>query len=338
MELPPKKLREALIHICLAGLVPMVTGPPGTGKSDIVNSIAEQFDLELLDERLSTKEPVDLAGFPSIQNGRATFIPPDWVPLQDLDKVPKGKKGWLLFLDEFNSASPATQAAAYKLVLDKKLGKFALHKNVWIICAGNNETDMAIVNRLSTAMQSRLIHLQLSVSPNDWLEWAAINNLDFRVTSYIEHRPEILHKFDPDHNDRTFACSRTWFFSSKLIKGQTDLRSMLPVLAGTISEGVAREFISYSTLCTKLPSIKEIVAQPTTIQIDQEPSMLYAVSHMIAAYLDSKNAAQIMQYVDRLPMEFGTITMQSAFKRNSKLATLPEVRTWRTTLANAIFS
>lgn len=338
IELPPKELREALTNVMRAKLCPMITGPPGVGKSDIVHSVAKQYKLKMIDLRLSQSDPTDMLGFPTKENGRMGYAPPLHFPLEGLDSVPANYKGWLLFLDELSSASLAVQAAAYKVILDKEVGLHKLHKKVIVVGAGNNEADGAIVNRMGTAMQSRLIHLQLSVSPKDWLEWAAINKLDFRTTAYIEHRPDVLHKFDADHDDKTFACPRTWFFASQLIKGQTDIKALLPVLAGTISEGVAREFIAYTSLCTKLPTITQICASPMSIQIDPEPSMLYAVSHMIASYLDATNAKQLMIYVDRLPMEFGTITMQSAFKRNVSLAKLPEVRTWRTNLANAIFS
>ena len=65
--------------------------------------------------------------------------------------------GWLLFLDEFNSASVAVQAASYKIVLDRMVGKGHLHKNVAVVCAGNLESDGAIVEQMSTPLQSRLV-------------------------------------------------------------------------------------------------------------------------------------------------------------------------------------
>jgi len=199
------ELKESIIDVIQAGLVPMVTSIPGAGKSDIIKSITKQFELELIDIRLSQVDPTEMCGFPAIENSRMVYVPPAHFPLQELDKVPTGKAGWLIFLDEFNSASLSTQAAAYKLVLDRQVGKYNLHKNVAIVCAGNRETDNAIVNRLSTAMQSRLIHLELDIDVLTWLAWAAENQLDYRVISYIESRPEHLSQFDPNHNDKTFA-------------------------------------------------------------------------------------------------------------------------------------
>jgi MoxR-like ATPase len=43
-----------------ASLVPMVVGSPGCGKSAIVHQIAEQYNLKLIDLRLSQCDPTDL--------------------------------------------------------------------------------------------------------------------------------------------------------------------------------------------------------------------------------------------------------------------------------------
>lgn len=200
------ELEDSIIDTIQAGLVAMITSSPGLGKSAIARNIAKKFNLALIDLRLSQLDPTDLIGFPTHNGERMGYAPPEHFPLEGLDNLPKGKDGWLLFLDEFSSASLSVQAAGYKLVLDRQVGKYNLHKNVAIVCAGNKETDSAIVNRMSTAMQSRLIHLELDVDIKTWLSWASENGIDYRVVSYIESRPEHLHQFDPNHNDKTFAC------------------------------------------------------------------------------------------------------------------------------------
>lgn len=188
------------------GLVPFIVGSPGVGKSDIVKQICEENDFELIDLRLSQLEPVDLNGFPHVENGRMTYLPMDNIPLADMDSLPEGKKGWILFLDEFNSASLEVQKTGYKLILDRMVGKHKLHPNVRIICAGNKDTDKAITVRQSTAMQSRISHYTLQVSSADWLDWANANDIDQRVISFIKFKPDMLHKFNPNSVDSTFAC------------------------------------------------------------------------------------------------------------------------------------
>jgi len=94
-----------------AKVVPFLKGSPGTGKSQIVHQIADNYNLALIDIRLSQCDPTDLAGFPTIEGGKADYVPMKHFPVQS-DPLPEGKAGWLIFLDEASSAPPAIQAAA----------------------------------------------------------------------------------------------------------------------------------------------------------------------------------------------------------------------------------
>jgi len=338
-----KKAVNFIIQAMKAKLPVMIEGDPGIGKSAIVYAIADQFKLELIDIRLSQCDPVDLNGFPSIQkeadgSDLATYVPMDIFPL-DYTPLPAGKDGFLIFLDEFNSASLAVQAASYKLVLDKTVGQHKLHDKALIVCAGNLSTNNAIVNRLSTAMQSRLIHLELATDPELWIDWAGKNNIDHRIMAYVHGKPDNLHKFDPKHNDKTFACPRTWEFVSKLISNVAtlDLFAMMPLIAGTISSGVANEFIAYTEIYSKMPNINDILQDPVKAKLNQDPAFKYGVSHMIAAYAKKKNLDILMKYVDRLPLEFQTITLQGILRRDESMLQENAITQWITVNSAELF-
>jgi len=308
----------------------MLSGPPGIGKSAIVHAIAAKYNLELIDIRLSTFDPTDLNGLPMVKGDTAEFIPMNTFPLVGITKKPQGKTGWLVFLDEFNSASLAVQAAAYKLVLDRKIGLHSLHPNTVIVCAGNLATNGAIVNRMGTAMQSRLVHLELGVFPEEWIQWGSKANVDHRILAYINHVPDNLHKFNPKHDDKTFSCPRTWEFASKLISGipSEGLKDILPLLAGTVGEASAYEFVAYTEVYSKMPTYQEILKDPGNARMDRDPSTLFAVSHMIAAYLKKNVLDKIMIYIERLPVEFQTITLQNAMVKDPSIQFEPIIKKW----------
>lgn len=54
------EMKEATVNVLSAGLVPMVLGSPGIGKSDIIRAIAKDFKLKVIDMRLSQLDPTDL--------------------------------------------------------------------------------------------------------------------------------------------------------------------------------------------------------------------------------------------------------------------------------------
>ena len=111
MQVTPSQATSMIAKYIQAKIVPMLTGSPGMGKSAIVKGIAKTYGLKVIDLRLSQCDPTDLMGFPSIQGTRAGYLPMETFPLEG-DPIPEGYNGWLLFLDEFNSASTAVQAAA----------------------------------------------------------------------------------------------------------------------------------------------------------------------------------------------------------------------------------
>jgi len=208
-------------------------------------------------------------GFPSLNEDRTRshYAPPDTFPIEG-DPLPEGKDGWLLFFDEMNAAPLSVQAAAYKIVLDRQVGNHNLHEKVAMVCAGNLTTDKAIVSRLSTAMQSRLIHFNLQISNKAWIDWAGANDIDHRIIGYINFRPGNLHKFDPNHNDNTFPCPRTWAFLSRIIKDMPVLTVKdLPIMAGTIGEGPAIEFRGFTEIYESLPTIQQMITSPETVNI-----------------------------------------------------------------------
>ena len=152
MKVNIKEAQKSIILTIKAGLVAMVSGDPGIGKSAIVHAIAEEYNLKLIDIRLSQCDPTDLNGFPFVVDGIATYVPMDIFPLEnttipsrqikppvydpaDINKPIKDQKiltpavlkqysGFLIFLDEANSASLAVQAASYKMILDNRSGSF----------------------------------------------------------------------------------------------------------------------------------------------------------------------------------------------------------------------
>ena len=300
----PRQIRKHVIRCMTAGLVPFIQSSPAMGKSAIVASIAQEYGLQLIDHRLSTSAPEDLTGLPMFKDGIASFAPFDTFPIVGTP-LPEGKQGWLLFLDEFNSASKAIQAAAYKLVLDKMVGLHKLHPNVVIICAGNLATDRAIVNPVSTAMQSRLIHMTMDLNFKEFIEDVAFpQKWDPRIIAFLSYKPSLLHDFRPDHNDKTFCAPRTWDFMNRLIKGNTVNQEDAALYAGAITSGVAIDFINFTKVYDSLPRIEIILRDPQGAGLPADSATRWAtVTHLIE-HANGENFTEIATYINRFNAEF----------------------------------
>jgi hypothetical protein len=328
MQVKISQASKMLTAYIRAKLVPMLVGSPGCGKSQIIYEIAKEHNLKVIDLRLSQCDPTDLAGFPTVEGGKADYVPMKHFPIKG-DPLPAGYAGWLLFLDEATSAPPSIQAAAYKLILDRMVGSHELHERVAMVAAGNLETDNAIVQPMSTALQSRLVHMELVVDANEWIDWATSNGIDHRITDYVKFKPTQLYTFTPDHTDKTYACPRTWEFANRVLKTTVDgSPERLPMLAGTLSEGVAREFTTFCKIYADLPKIAQIIATPESIKVPQEPSILFALTGSLAHNATTANFEQMMKFINRLPVEFQVVTMRETIRRTKTMMAHASVQKW----------
>jgi len=316
---------------------------PGVGKSAIAKEIAKDWKLKVVDIRLTEYDPTELNGYPFILNPND---PPDRVKAGHVpmitfptihDPIPEGYKGWMIILDEFPSAPLSVQAAAYKITLDRMVGSHKLHPNCVLITAGNKITDKAIVNRLSTAQQSRFSTLVIKVCLDTWLAWAERNEatewgpIDYRVRAFLRWKPDLLHNFDPNHADLTFPCPRTWHFTSNLAianKWDQVTYSKLPLLAGTLGHGAARQFHAFCEIYKDLPTIREIINDPMGCRLPDEISVHHAAAGLVGHHINKDNAKPLFQFLSRIPADLQTVTLRHAIRRNDQLRVVPELLQW----------
>jgi hypothetical protein len=338
----PRKTREYIIDVLEAGLVPFVQSSPGLGKSAIMRSIANNYLLDLIDHRLSTSDPTDMSGLPDFTTNaagirKASYAPFDLFPLKG-EKKPDGKNGWLVFFDEANSAQLEVQAAAYKVILDKQIGQYDLHEDVGIAMAGNLVTDRAIAIPLSTALQRRVVHIELTLNHREWMEDVALkDNWDHRVVSYLSYKPDDLFDFKPDHNDKTFCCPATWEFMNKLVKGKTfreisnadgstshEMDGKIGLYAGTITSGKAASFVQYCKIQDRVVSIKDVLENPDGAIIPPKTEECWFVVGHLLDHTNEKNFGDLCTYINRLSTDFKILFFRSAMIRHPQLRQHPK--------------
>lgn len=321
----PRQLRTFISDCLQAGLVPFVQSSPGVGKSSIMKLVAKDHGLQVIDHRLSTSAPEDLSGLPRFnENGQATFAPfADLFPLAQT-AVPRAKEGWMLFLDEFNSASKSVQAAAYKLILDRMVGQHHLHERCVVSAAGNLATDRAITNQLSTAMQSRVVHLELETNFEEWLYDVAFKeNYDSRIIAYLSQYPSKLMDFRPDHNEKTFCCPRTWEFMNRLIKDKPVTEDKAALYAGTLTSGVAVDFVTFTKVYQNLVKIDQVIRDPHGTPVPTDPSTKWAtISHLMEGVNDL-NFDPLCTYASKFDLSFRILFFRSVMVRQPQLRQHP---------------
>lgn len=303
---------ERALAAYLAADIPVfIWGAPGIGKSDLVASVAAKRNGGLIDVRAILLDPVDLRGLPAVLDGRSVWAQPDFLPRAERD----GAEG-ILFLDELNAAPASVQAACFQLVLNRRLGEYAMPKGWRIVAAGNRQSDRASAQRMPSALANRFAHIDADADVTAWTQWAISTNLAAVVLAFIRFRPELLHKMDGS-DLRAFPTPRAWSNVAKIADAPDDIR--LPLVAGLVGEGAAAEFEGFIRIWRTLPPIADLIANPDGAAVPSDPATLYAVSSALARAATPKNFGNVCRYAKRLPPEFGVVLAVDAVKRTPAL-------------------
>ena len=255
-----------------------ISGPPGIGKSDIVSQITNSFEnSKLIDIRLSLWDPTDIKGMPYYAANDNTM---KWAPPMELPDAAMAKKykTIVLFLDEMNSAAPAVQAAAYQLILNRRVGTYVLPDNVLIVAAGNRDADKGVTYRMPAPLANRFVHLELKVDFDDWFQWATENKIHTDVVGYLTFSKKDLYDFDPKSPSRSFATPRSWSFVSELLEDDDDENTTTDLVSGSVGEGLAVKFMAHRKMASKLPNPSEILKGKVTELETKEISAMYSLT------------------------------------------------------------
>ena len=249
-------------------------GPPGIGKSDIVKQIGDEQGREVIDVRLSLWEPTDIKGIPYYNSNENTMT---WAPPAELPTDPESTA--ILFLDELNSAAPATQAAAFQLVLNRRVGTYQLPKGVSIVAAGNRETDKGVTYRMPAPLANRFVHLEMQVDWEDYFEWAVENSIHKDVVGFLSFSKKDLYDFDPKSSSRAFATPRSWSFVSELLHDDDcDADTLTDLVSGSVGEGLAIKFMAHRKHASKMPNPSDILSGKVKKMDSKEISAMYSLT------------------------------------------------------------
>ena len=296
-QLTSKEVRASVMRCFAVKRPAFIWGPPGIGKSELVENICSDLGGAMFDLRLGQMEPTDIRGIPFYNRDAGVM---DWAQPVDLpqgeqlviDAVKAGvfeleaEEGTtiadlpvvVLFLDEMNSAPPSVLAAAYQLILNRRIGKYRLPDNVVMLAAGNRESDKGVTFRMPTPLANRFVHFEMKVNFDDWFEWAVKNNVHKDVVGYLNFAKQDLYDFDSKSSSRAFATPRSWVFVSDLIGDDNlDNRTVTDLVAGTVGEGLAVKFVAHRKVASKMPNPSEILEGKVKNMEVNEVSAMYSL-------------------------------------------------------------
>ena len=303
----PSQALLACYHVIKGGNSPYLIGSVGIGKSAVANllsqMLADEYKLKLvrdvinpnekqfsvIDVRLSLNESHDLGGLPYLDKQFAQ-------KRAFLGNLPIGGKG-LLILDEFAQAHQSVQTIASQLLYERRIGEYKLPDGWSIVCSSNRMSDRAGANKIPTQTIGRVSMIDFQHDFRDWEKWAIENDVLPSVISFLSFRRDALLDWSPKI-DTPQATPRTWVRLSDTFK--TGIPDDLRVEFFTMDVGQkwAIEFNDFLTLSEELPSIEDILKNPSKAELPKKGGLNYAVTLALVTTIIQANKKKVYDYFD----------------------------------------
>ena len=303
---------HAMQILMAAGVPVLLWGDPGTGKTETVERFAADADWHMESIIASLHEPSDFGGLPVRSKDGVTFEPPAWAR-----RVAEHQGDALVFFDEVNTATPATQNALMRVVLNGRVGELDLGPGVRFVAAANPVSQNSAAWDLSAPLANRFAHLQWPITVEEWRigflnGWPrpaplnieppkegdnALRRAKTQIAAFVSSRPSLL----SDVPDAETAASLAWPSSrswDRLAVCETLCAALhaddgvrLHVAAALVGQGPAVEYSAYIS-DLDLPDPLDVLADPASIRLiersDRKFAALEAVTTAVLAQPETR--------------------------------------------------
>lgn len=158
---------EALSLAILANQSVILWGPPGVGKTSVLNSIAKRYNMHIETVMANIREPADFNGYPVVREEELIFAPPSWAKNVIRKHKSTNGKPSMVFYDEVSTARPDVQAALLRPTLEKVVGDVQMPENTITVAAANHPDEAASGWDLSAPNANRFMHVDWKLTAKD---------------------------------------------------------------------------------------------------------------------------------------------------------------------------
>ncbi len=268
-------------------VTPLVSGPPGCGKSRTVEAFARAMSRPCYTLIGSLREPADIGGYPypiRIEGGESymAVMPPRWA--LDCSMCPT-----IVFIDELTTCPPAVQAALLGLIAENRVGDYTLSAATWKLAACNPPDCAANGSEIEPPVANRLLHLPWETDTEAWMrgmgnalgfpqpsftplpaDWEkCIGRNTSLIAAFHKHKPGLLQAYPKDRAKTSgpWPSIRSWT-NAALCAAAMEAIDAEPLLryravAGCVGEEAALEFQTWEQ-SLDLPDPEAWLAQAET--------------------------------------------------------------------------
>ncbi|MCD8299961.1 MAG: AAA family ATPase, partial [Clostridiales bacterium] len=239
-----------------------VLGPPGIGKTAIMEQIAEELDVALVSYSMTHHTRQSALGLPFISHkiyqGKE-FDVSEYTMSEIIASVyemmeKSGKKEGILFLDEINCVSETLAPSMLRFLQYKKFGEHAVPEGWVVTTAGNPPQYNRSVREFDVVTLDRLKVMEVEPDYPTWRRYALNRGLHGSILTYLDIRKNDFYVIENTVDGKAYVTARGWEDLSGIISLYEE--NDFPVDESLISQyirhkRIAGEFAAYYDLYKK---------------------------------------------------------------------------------------
>lgn len=252
----------------------LMMGPPGIGKTQIMEQIARECKIGLVSYTITHHTRQSAVGLPFIKEENfdgKTYSITEYTMSEIIASVYRkirdhGTKEGILFIDEINCVSETLAPTMLQFLQCKTFGNQAVPEGWIIVAAGNPPEYNKSVREFDMVTLDRVRVLDIEADFHVWKAYAKEKQVNNAILSYLELRPKNFYRVGADVDGLEYVTARGWEDLSNLMDVYEELD--IPVTEEVVHEflhhtDVAEDAAAYFDLYKKYQDdygIKEILA------------------------------------------------------------------------------
>lgn len=193
-------------------------GPPGVGKTAIMEQIAAEMKIGLVAYSMTHHTRQSILGLPLIEQkkyGGQSYNVSEYTMSEIIATLYElmektGVKEGILFVDEINCVSETLFPVMLQFLQYKVFGKYHVPKGWIIVAAGNPPEYNSSVRQFDIAIWDRLKRIDVEPDVEVWKKYAYDKDIHPAVISYLDIEKQNFYRVESTVDGKQFVTARGW--------------------------------------------------------------------------------------------------------------------------------